>query len=170
MRQDKDSLDLFVVHRGKLVDYASGLLGNRSHGEDVVQEAWLRFNGVAGRRFLEEPLGYLYRIVRNIALDGRRQQRRESRYMVAQIGPAVEAAPADRPSPEAEALYKEELELMRMALAALPERTRIALEMHRLDGCKLREIADRLGISVTLAHGLIAEGVEHCRRRLQRPP
>jgi len=53
-------------------------------------------------------------------------------------------------------------------MAELPERTQIALEMHRLGGCKLREIADRLGISVGLAHGLVAEGIEHCRRRLHR--
>ncbi len=40
--------------------------------------------------------------------------------------------------------------------------------MHRLEGRKLREIASHLGISVALAHGLVADGVEHCRRRLRR--
>lgn len=169
MRQDKDSLDLFVAHRGDLVDYASGLVGSRSQGEDVVQEAWLRFDGVAKRRFLDEPLGYLYRIVRNIALDGRRQQTREGRYMVAHSDRIAETAPADQPSPESEALYKEQLGLVRAALAELPERTRIAVEMHRLEGYKLKEIASRLNISVTVAHELITHGVEHCRRRLRRP-
>jgi RNA polymerase sigma-70 factor (ECF subfamily) len=53
-------------------------------------------------------------------------------------------------------------------MAELPERTRIALMMHRFDGFKLRDIAAHLGISVALAHALVYEGLEHCRRRLAR--
>jgi RNA polymerase sigma-70 factor (ECF subfamily) len=45
----------------------------------------------------------------------------------------------------------------------------MALEMHRFGGCRLKEIADRLGVSVTTAHTLVAEGIAHCRRRLKRP-
>ena len=41
-------------------------------------------------------------------------------------------------------------------MAELPERTRVALEMHRFGGFKLREIAAHLGISVTVTHELIA--------------
>ena len=55
------------------------------------------------------------------------------------------------------------------AIAELPERTRIALEMHRFGGCKLKEIAAALGISIPLAHILVAEGVQHCKRRLGWP-
>jgi RNA polymerase sigma factor (sigma-70 family) len=166
--QDKDSVDLFMAHRGELVEFASSVLGNHARGEDVVQEAWLRFDGVIKHRFLDEPLGYLFRIVRNIALDHRRQRVREGRYIIAPVNDAAETAPADRPSPEAEILHREQLSIVEAALAELPERTRLAIEMHRLEGRKLREIADRLGISITLAHGLIAEGLEHCRRRLRR--
>ena len=54
-------------------------------------------------------------------------------------------------------------------MAELPERTRVALEMHRFGGFKLREIAAHLGISVTVAHELIAQAVAHCRCRV-RPP
>lgn len=167
MPRDKTSLELFVTHRGELVDYASGIVGNRAHGEEVVQEAWLRFDGATGRRFIEEPLSYLYRIVRNIALDGRRSQARERRYVTPADDKSVESAPADRPSPETEMVHRQQLALVREALADMPEKTRIALEMHRLEGRKLREIAVRLDISVTQAHGLIAEGVRLCRLRLR---
>ena len=52
------------------------------------------------------------------------------------------------------------------ALGDLPERTRIACEMHRFGGAKLREIAIYLKISVPLAHKLVADGIDHCRERL----
>ena len=135
-----------------------------------MQEAWLRFDRAARRRQLEQPLGYLYRIVRNLALDGRRRTAREGRVVTgAGFNVASATSPDDAPSPEAVAVYRDELELVMEAIAELPERTRIALEMHRFGGCKLKEIAAALGISIPLAHILVAEGVQHCKRRLGWP-
>lgn len=168
VRQDQNSLDLFMVHRTELVDYASGIVGSRSQGEDVVQEAWLRFASAAARRLLDEPVSYLYRVVRNVALDRRRRQKSERQYLVPQIDKTAQEATDGLPSPEAYALHREQLAIVREALCELPERTRIAIEMHRLEGRKLKDIAAHLGISIALTHGLIAEGVAHCRRHLKR--
>jgi RNA polymerase sigma-70 factor (ECF subfamily) len=77
--------------------------------------------------------------------------------------------PSDLPDPEAIALYNDQFARVKDALSELPERTRIACEMHRFGGAKLREIAAFLDISVPLAHKLVAEGVEHCKERLEWP-
>jgi RNA polymerase sigma-70 factor (ECF subfamily) len=169
MRQGS-ALGLFMENRAALVDYASGLTGNRAQAEDVVQEAWLRFDEASERRFLDDPLAYLYRIVRNLALDGRRRMRRESR-VVATVGvdTVAELSADARPSPETVLLYKDEYALVMEAIAELPERTRIAVEMHRFGGRKLREIAATLGISVAMAHVLVSEGIQHCKKRLGWP-
>lgn len=167
-RQDGENLALFMAHRRQLVKYASGFLGDHTQAEDLVQEAFMRFDAAAGTKLLEEPIAYLYRIVRNLALDGYRKRAREARYMVSEASVATDTFAEDRPSPEAEALHREQLRVLQAALAELPERTRLALEMHRFGGCKLREIANRLGISTALAHSLVAEAVEHCRQRLGR--
>ena len=164
-----DTTSLFIEHRGSLIDYATRIVGSRAHAEDLVQEAWLRFEEVARQRLLEEPLGYLYRIVRNLALDGRRRTALESHIVSG--GPsdaAFAVSPAAEPSPETVVLYRDELRLLMAALEELPERTRIAFEMHRFGGCKLREIAEFLGISLPWAQRLVADGVLHCRRRLGR--
>ena len=166
---DRSLLALYVAHRGELVNYASGIVGDRASAEDVVQEAWLRFGAASQRRVPEEPLGYLYRVVRNLAIDGRRRLTREARIVDPAVAADGETVSADRPSPECEAEGREELRLLQAAMAELPERTRIALEMHRFGGFKLREIAARLGVSVTVAHEIVADGVAHCRRRV-RPP
>ncbi len=57
---------------------------------------------------------------------------------------------------------------MSEAMAELPERTRIAIELHRFGECTFKEIAAHLGISVGLAHALVIQGLEHCRARLYR--
>jgi RNA polymerase sigma-70 factor (ECF subfamily) len=167
VRHDRNTLALYLAHRGELVNYASAIVGDRARAEDVVQEAWLRFGAAAEGRSLEEPVGFLYRVVRNLAIDGRRRLTRENRTVEADTRTAD--PPADYPSPEAEAVAREELRLLREAMTELPERTRIALEMRRFGGFKLREIAAHLGISVTVAHEIVAEGIAHCRRRV-RPP
>ncbi|MCY1267945.1 putative RNA polymerase sigma factor FecI [compost metagenome] len=162
-------LALYLSHRGELVNYAGGIVGDRAQAEDLVQEAWLRFEAAAQARPLDEPVGYLYRIVRNLALDSRRRTLREGRVVEWQGESATGEIADESPSPEAEAVARAELGLLMAAMAELPERTRIALEMRRLGGCKLKDIAAHLGVSVSVAHDIIAEGIAHCRRRV-RPP
>ncbi|GBR00584.1 RNA polymerase sigma-24 factor [Gluconacetobacter liquefaciens NRIC 0522] len=167
---EKDNLDLFMTHRQRLVDYATTMLGSAAQSEDVVQEAWIRFSGAADPGALREPLRYLFRIVRNIVVDGHRAQVSRGRYLVAASTPETTLSrPDDRPAPEAEILHRQQLAIVQEALAELPQRTRRAVELHRLEGLKTREVAERLGISVTRTHTLIAEGVAHCRRRLKSP-
>ncbi|TAJ88378.1 MAG: sigma-70 family RNA polymerase sigma factor [Reyranella sp.] len=157
-----------MAHRRSLVDYATSIVGSRAQAEDLVQEAWLRFDEVARQRLLGEPLAYLYRIVRNLAVDGRRRGAREDKIF-AKLDLDV-AVSLDSPStPEAVALYRDELRLLDEALAELPERTRIAFEMHRFGGCKLREIAAFLGISLPLAQVLVTDALQHCKHRLGWP-
>lgn len=156
-----------MAHRTELVQYANGIVGDRARAEDVVQEAWVRFGAVSIGRPLEEPVGYLYRIVRNLAIDSYRRQMRERQVLKPDADADAQRAPDVAPSPEVTAGARHELRLLAEAMAELPERTRIALEMRQFGGCKLKEVADHLGVSVTTAHEIVAEGLNHCRRRVR---
>ncbi len=156
---------LFLAHRGALVNYANGIVRNQAEAEDLVQEAWIRFGLAMHGRPLDEPVGYLYRVVRNLAVDGQRRTARSDRIFESAEETAPEI-PEDRPSSETEVADIHALRRLREALDELPERTRIALEMQRFGGFKLREIAAHFGISITAAHEIIAEGIAHCRRRV----
>lgn len=162
-----DATEFFVRHRRALIEYAAGIVGSRSQAEDLVQEAWVRWDNAARTRVIQEPLAYLCRIVRNLAIDGRSASSRAS-----ELAAAVAVVANDRltqfsgPTPEGIALYKDELKQLQAAMEELPERTRIAFQMHRLGGYKLREIAAHLGISLPLAHTLVVDGLEHCKERL----
>lgn len=160
------TLALYLAHRGALLNHARGIVGDRAQAEDVVQEAWLRFGRAASARVLDQPVGYLYRIVINLALDRSRRAALECPG-TASDGESLAGSVADpAPSPEEEAIAREELGRVMAAMAELPERTRIALEMHRFGGCTLKEIARHLGISVSMAHVLVVQGVKHCQSAL----
>lgn len=159
------TLDLYVTHRSNLVRYAKGIIGDPAQAEEIVQDAFVRFTSAAERSQVNDPSGYLYRIVRNLAIDSRRRKNTEQR-LIRECGAQTEDTPDNRPSPEIEVAARDELQRVLNAMAELPERTRIALEMHRFGGCKLSEIAAHLGISVSMAQVLVIEGVKHCQRRL----
>ena len=157
-----------MAHRGELVNYANRIVGDRAHAEDVVQEAFLRFDAARDGRVVGEPVAYLFRIVRNLAVDVRRGLTRDRNRAVANSEDVLSSLPEDRPSPEAELSARDDLRVLAAAMAELPERTRVALEMHRFGGCKFKEIAAHLGISVGLAHSLVTDGIEHCRAKVFR--
>ena len=162
------ALQLFLSHRAELLGYASRITGDRAQAEDVLQEAWIRFRATGSYRPLDEPIGYLRRIVRNLALDGQRRKTLEARIFADTADVDVAAVASDSPTPEKSLLDRRELACVASELAQMPKRMRIALEMHRVEGARLKHIAERLGMSVTTAHELVAEGVERCRAALRR--
>jgi RNA polymerase sigma-70 factor (ECF subfamily) len=168
VHQGKATLSIYLAHRRALVNYASGIIGSRTHAEDVVQEAYIRFSaaGKEGRRgaSIERPVNYLYRIVRNLALDWTRRASRETLASTDTGEIAVTAS--DAPSTEEILLYRDELRIVAEALLELPERTRLAFNMVRLEGRSLQEAADRLGVSAVRVHQLVKEAVLHGARKL----
>jgi RNA polymerase sigma-70 factor (ECF subfamily) len=162
-------LDLYIRQRKALIDHAAPILGSRDRAEDVVQDAWLRFAAAAlpslshaasdERRAL---IAYLFRIVRNLALDGYRRLALERRLFAPEQDGI--ASPALAPSPEVELAARQEWKRVARALTKLPAPMRTAVLMHRLEGAKLREIAAHLNLSVTRAHELVAEGIERCEQ------
>lgn len=157
-----DTTALFIQHRGSLVDYAARIVGSRVQAEDVVQEAWLRLRQAEEQRPILEPLAYLYRLVRNLAIDTRRKVSRERARTLPETTAA--AVTDDAPTSEQAAAAREELRVVLEALAALPERTQVAVRMNRIEGRTLQEVANHLDLSVTRTFKIIAEGVAHCDR------
>jgi len=158
---------IYIGNRRALIEYAVGLVGSHALAEDLVQEAWLRFDRAAETRFVRDPLNYLYRIVRNLALDRRRKTMREDRIFASiDIEAAAVVSPDSPATPETEALFRDELRQVERALASLSDRSRIAFEMHKLGGAKLREIAEFLGVSLSMAQVLVEDAMEHCKREL----
>ena len=167
--QDSAALAVFMEHRRALVSYAGRIVGDPARAEDVVQEAWLRFSAAAskdrgGDKPIAQPVAYLYRIVRNLAVDVTHRLGAEAPH------PASEALLSDLPAttadPERKAVDRDQLRALSAALNELPARTRYAFDLHRFDEKTYSEIGEILGISQARAHGLVQEALAHCMRRL----
>lgn len=168
MSPNDPKLTLFLTHRAALIDYATPIVGSRGQAEDIVQEAYLRFAPARPAvPVLEQPVGYLYRIVRNLALDLRRtlaaETRRDATHAV-----LVDPDPV-APSPEEEALYRDELRFVEQALAELPDGMRRAFEMSRMGGYTFHQIAEHLDVSVATAARWTKDAFTHLSRRMASP-
>ena len=150
-------LQLYLSHRRALIKYAARLLGSSAQAEDIVQEAWLRFDREAA---CQQPTGYLYRIVRNLAIDSGRHQQIEQR--VEDGEEQLATLTSAQHCPASAALYADQLQAMQRVLDGLSPRTRDAFYLHRIEGLTFPAIAERLGISVGLAHQLVREALTRC--------
>jgi RNA polymerase sigma-70 factor (ECF subfamily) len=169
LKHDRAKLNLFLAHRSALVDYATPIVGDRMRAEDVVQEAYLRFmptGGLSGP-VVEQPIAYLYRIVRNLAVDWTRRRAIEHRER--DVAPVWWAVPATPRTPEQDAAHRQTLDRVEGALGCLPPDARLAVEMHRFGGYSLKEIASRLGVSVPTAHRIVRDALVGIARSVGTP-
>lgn len=121
--------------------------------DDLMQEAFLRLQTYCHDHTVENTEAFLVRTVLNLSAqqgrdDGRRRAIRDESEMLAIVDP--------RPSPDE--LYAGQQRLLRMkaGLERLNPRTREAFLMHRLDGMSYVQIAEHLGVSVSMVEKHIA--------------
>lgn len=151
MKEGEFRHGIYLSHRAALVDYATPILGSREAAEDIVQDAFLKFVPEKVRTVTpEQTLGYLYRIVRNLAFDVLKRRKIESRDGVRDV--PFWALPRAEATPEQHTLFCDEVRCVSRVMADLPIEARIAVEMHRMGGYTLEEVAEHLGISVATAH------------------
>jgi len=131
--------ELFVAEESGLLRFAIGLTGRRSVAEDLVQETFLRLH--QEWEDVENPRAWLYRSLRNLALNYLRDHARETPLETAEPVPAPDYAPEELGRMEA-------VGLVRLHLAELPEEDRRLLRLKYNDNLKYREISQRTGISV----------------------
>ena len=141
-----------------LASVARLLGGDRAEAEDVVQEAFVRL----WRKGAEWDVGgaaapgtWLHRVAANLALDRRRRAG-------ARWDALDEAHADDAPGAEARLMAGARAQALEEALAALPERQRVAVVLRHVEGYANPEIAAMMGIGVEAVESLTARG----KRRL----
>ena len=137
------------------------LTREREAARDVVQETWLAI--VRGLRRLDDPArfrAWAYRIVTHKCADWTR--RRVTRRNVERELQDAAASTAGRPPNDRDS--RDGAEMLRCALAALPDDQRAILSLHYLDGMSVREI----GLVLDVPQGTVKSRLYHARERLKQ--
>lgn len=131
--------ELVRAHEARLVTYARRWVGGLA--DDLVQEAFMRL----WRSELatgEAAAGWLYRVVRNLAIDEARSVRSSGRS-AGDFGALEHVAPEDRLA------LAEGVRRVLERLATLPPRQQEIVRLRLVDGLSYPEIAETLGLSAT---------------------
>jgi RNA polymerase sigma-70 factor (ECF subfamily) len=149
---------------GRLVDHHAAALVLYARQwcvtpEDVVQEAFLRF--VRQRPPPDNPLAWLYRVVRNAAVSAGRTERRRQRHESV----AAARAPAWFETND-DAI---DSEVATRALQELPPDEREVIVAHLWGGLTFEQIADVASCSASTAHRRYVAGLITLRERLHIP-
>jgi RNA polymerase sigma-70 factor (ECF subfamily) len=128
--------------------------------EDVVQEAFLKLAGL--HMPPENPAAWLFRVVRNGAIDAGQSARRRQRYEQAV---AVESTPWFEDEAEAKPSSVDPKQAAE-ALQSLPLEEREVIIAHLWGGLTFEQAAAVAGCSSSTAHRLYVRGLSILRERL----
>jgi RNA polymerase sigma factor (sigma-70 family) len=134
---------LFERHHARLFGFCLGLLGNREAARDLVQDVFFRVLRYRESFKPEAAFGpWLYRMARNACIDQLRKGGRE------RLGDPDLEQPDPSPLVSEDLQREGELEMLRAALARLPEDKRELLLLARSGSLSYEQIAGLVGCSV----------------------
>lgn len=144
--KDKQFSALFSAFAGELTAYVRRRWPNEQ-ATDIVQEAFLRLMEYPKPETIKEPRAFLLRTANNVAVDYFRRNQTRDRY--ADYDAEPDTVKDNRSQPDRKCEETEELEILSAWLEELPELQRHAFVLSRIEGLPHKEIAKRLGISVS---------------------
>jgi len=161
---------LLEKHRASVIHFVYRLVQEQAIAEELAQEVFLR---VYRSRASYEPTAkfktWLFRIATHLALNWLRDEKHErGQERLDDVSTDLPARQISdrRPSVEQELVYSVKLEEIRRAIAALPERQRAAVLMHKYEEMEYIQIARALGCSESAVKSLLFRAYETLRSRL----
>ena len=146
---------LFETEEGPLLHFALGLVGQRMVAEELVQEAFLRLHPLWAE--VENPRAWLYRCIRNLALNHLRDHCRETG-----MDGVGETVAGTSELPVEDMGRREAVGLVRLFLAELPPEDRDLIHLKYHEDLKYHEIAGRTGLQT----GTVGYKLHHLLKKL----
>ena len=172
-----DAGDLMAVvahYQSPLLRYVGQMLGRIDHeAEDIVQEAFVRLHRqVAGHGSgsVKHLTTWLFRVTHNLTIDVLRQRSRRKRVPETTIDPVVlsEEQAADELDALGEVLRQEARQVAMRELAQLDDQQRQVVLLKVIQEMTLRQVAEVVGISVSMVNYRLNQGLTELAQRLRR--
>ncbi len=160
--------DIYLKLRSKLARSVAGIVPPREV-EDIVQETYVRICQIRNVDEIESPTSFLFKTVRNLALDHRKRAETRLADRVDDIDsvftgdgqPLWDHTFEQASSNEAFGLFCE-------AVRLLPVQCRRAFVLKKVYGYSQSEIAKEMNISENTVENHIATGIKKCTRFMQQ--
>ena len=162
---DRWFVETVLPNEPAFIARAQRLTKSPEAADDLVQEAYARLLGIDGWHALDNPRAYVFRILRNLAVE----QIRRARVVDFQHLSGLETFDIadETPGTFQVVAAKDELASLFRAIDDLPERNRTVIRMRRIEDAPPRKIAQRLGLSLSTVEKRLARGLFLLTRALE---
>jgi RNA polymerase sigma-70 factor (ECF subfamily) len=164
---DRWFIDEVLPHRAAFRRQAARLVAP-ADAEDLVQEAYARALDASHQREIANPRAFVMTIVRNLA----HERHRRAAVVRFEHLADMEAMDFADDTPDQFAIVSGQIELSRLMalMETLPPQARTVVQLRRFEGMLPRDIAVRLGLSVSTVEKHLAKGLAILACALQEAP
>lgn len=165
---DHQAFSLLVRRwEGPIQRLCTRMTGDAHMAQDLTQEAFARlFAARASYRPGARFSTFLWRIALNACCDERRRRASRPETLLDAYDDGPDGVAFSAASPDAAAAQREEGELVRAAVAGLPEHYRAVVVLRHYEGLKFREVAEVLGIPEGTVKSRMAEALDRLAEAL----
>lgn len=144
--EEKPTLrQVFDTEESALLRYAHGIIGQREAAEDIVQDAFLHLH--AHWHEVIQPRPWLFRCVRNLALNHLRDNQRTTPLETNPQTSKEWETPS--PDPNAALARLEAIGSLQLLISELPEPDKTLISLKYLSGLRYDEIAHQTNLSIS---------------------
>lgn len=161
---DRWFIDHVLPHASSYFRQARRWATDSEAAQDIVQEAYVRVIGVSDWRAVANPKAYVLLVVRNVAID--RLRRARLTPFDRRGDDALLVMQDDAPDAFAQLAGRQRLRIVRDAIAVLPTQRRKCVEMRKFNDLSTRQIAERLGLSVSTVETHLSKGLKSVMQAL----
>ncbi len=136
--------------------------------EDLAQEAFLRAFAAEADQSITSPKAFLFRVARNLALNERSKAANATTVPLEGFAENLVVGDVGQVALEDEMDARQRIRLLAQAMAGLPPQCSRVFLLRKVHGLSYKEIAERLGISVSTAEKHAALGLLRCSEYLRR--
>ncbi len=157
-------LGTYLEKRDVLLRYIAASCRDPGLAEDIIQDLYVKLSALETEPVVDNPSGYLFRMANNIYLNRLRalksERTRDHAWQATSFESVGADAIADEPTPEARISGRQQIQKLKTAIDALPERTRDIFRLHKLEGLTQTQVAARLDISISSVEKHLASALK----------
>ena len=141
----------------------------RQHSDaaDLAQEVYVRMLRIRDPDAIRDMDAYLFTVASNLAREHAAREGRRGIKLDVEDGTVLWEL-AESPAFDAQIDTANHVKRLREVLRQLPPRWHAAIVMQYVQGLSHREIAERLGVSVSMVKKYLGQALGRCRRRMVR--
>ena len=148
-----------------LVQHLRGKLASMEEAEDLAQEACIKFlRAHRSDREIRHPKAYLYQIARHLLYHHYAAKPRQMVFAEIEID-AIVCEEANLEALTSDAARRQQVNRV---IRELSPKCQQALRLRWREGLRVKEIGAEMNLSQGMVKKYLAQGLAHCRRRLNR--